>query len=146
MRIYITKAKQEDKDFIIKANNEINVASNLHDTTLSNNIDNDLFGKNKKCFCLIAKENNRYVGMCLYSNIYWANLGQGIYLSQVYIEPIYRQMGFLKMFIDEIKDRNSEAKFITCLVGEENDRMAKSFDKIGGKKLDLGAYYINLDK
>ena len=80
--------------------------------------------------------------MCLYSKIYWANQGEGLYLSQVYVKPEYRKQGIFKMIINNILDNDSSIKFITCLVGNENEDMQASMNKTGWKTADLKSYYF----
>ena len=138
----IENAKKEDKDFIIFANKEINIASGLKETFINENIDKDILCDNPKCECLIVRDNNEQVAMCLYSKIYWANQGQGVYLSQVYVKPEYRKQGIFKMIINNILDNDSSIKFITCLVGNENEDMQASMNKTGWKTADLKSYYF----
>jgi GNAT superfamily N-acetyltransferase len=141
MNIKIEIAKKEDKQFILDANKEINEISELNDSVLADNIDSDVFGKKGLCFCIVAKDNNKTIGMSLYSYIYKANLGKGVYLSQVYVTPEYRQKGILKMFFDYIINKEKDCRYITCLIGEENDAMRIALTKFGCKKSKLESYF-----
>lgn len=129
-----------DKSFILDANKEINKLSGLNDSTFDYNIDNDLF-KNKLCKCIIAESDSNPVGFLLYSYIYWANCGKGIYLSQAYVKKEYRNKGIFKMLLYEIEAREKECKFITNLVGKENSNMVSSMNKLGFKSSDLITFY-----
>lgn len=140
MNISFRNAKIEDKDFILEANKEINLLSGLNDSTLDNNIDKDLF-KDKICKVIIAEINNNVAGFILYSYIYWANRGKGIYLSQAYVKSEYRKQGILKMLLNELEEREKNCNFITNLVGNENDVMMKSLQKLNFKSSDLITYY-----
>lgn len=140
MNISFRNAKIEDKDFILKANKEINILSGLNDSTLDNNIDKDLF-EDKICKVIIAEINNNVAGFILYSYIYWANRGKGIYLSQAYVKSEYRKQGILKMLLNELEEREKNCNFITNLVGNENDVMMKSLQKLNFKSSDLITYY-----
>ena len=80
-------------------------------------------------------------GFVLYSYIYWANCGKGIYLSQAYVKSEYRKQGILKMLLQELEKREKECNFITNLVGAENEVMMKSLDKLNFKSSDLITYY-----
>lgn len=142
MNLKIVNASYEDKEFILKANEEVNIASGLNDSILKKNIDIDIFSSKNKCNCLIAKMMDINVGMCIYSRIYWANLGEGIYLSQIYVSPEYRKLGIFKEFIKEIRKKETNRAFITCLVGDENMAMQKSLDKTGWKTTELKTYYF----
>lgn len=140
MNISFRNAKIEDKDFILDANKEINILSGLNDSTFNHNIDKDLF-EDKICKVIIAEVNNNVAGFVLYSYIYWANCGKGIYLSQAYVKGEYRKQGILKMLLQELEEQEKECKFITNLVGNENEVMMKSLQKLNFESSDLITYY-----
>ncbi len=140
MDINFRNAKLEDKEFILNANREINILSGLNDSTFDNNIDKDLF-EDKICKVIIAEIDNNIAGFVLYSYIYWANCGKGIYLSQAYVKNEYRKQGILKMLLQELETREKECNFITNLVGNENEVMMKSLNKLNFKSSDLTTYY-----
>ena len=98
MNINFRDAELNDKEFILNANKEINILSGLNDSTFDSNIDKDLF-KEKICKAIIAEVDNNVAGFVLYSYIYWANCGKGIYLSQAYVKSEYRKQGILKMLL-----------------------------------------------
>ena len=145
MAINFRKAELKDKEFILSANKEINVLSGLNDSTFDNNIDKDLFEDNV-CKVIIAEVDNKVAGFVLYSYIYWANCGKGIYLSQAYVKSEYRKQGILKMLLQELESREKECNFITNLVGNENEVMMKSLNKLNFKSSDLVTYYRKIDK
>ena len=140
MNIKFRNAELNDKEFIINANREINILSGLNDSTFDNNIDKDLF-EDKICKVIIAEVDNNVAGFVLYSYIYWANCGKGIYLSQAYVKCEYRKQGILKMLLHELELREKECNFITNLVGTENEVMINSLNKLGFKSSDLVTFY-----
>lgn len=140
MNINFRKAALEDKEFILNANKEINILSGLNDSTFDNNIDKDLF-EYKICKAIIAEENNNAIGFVLYSYIYWANCGKGIYLSQVYVKKEYRNKGVFKMLLNELEAKEKECRFITNLVGGENVVMLNSMNKLDFQSSDLITFY-----
>lgn len=140
MNISFREANIKDREFILNANKEINILSGLNDSTLDNNIDKDLF-KNKTCKAIVAEENNSTVGFVLYSYIYWANCGKGIYLSQAYIKEDYRNKGIFRMLLHELEKAEKECKFITDYVGNENGVMLNSMKKLEFKSSDLKIFY-----
>jgi len=140
MNIIFRNAELKDKEFILNANKEINILSSLNDSTFDNNIDKDLFEDNA-CKVIIAEVDNNAVGFVLYSYIYWANCGRGIYLSQAYVKSEYRKQGVLKMLLQELEEKEIKCKFITNLVGNENEVMIRSLNKLNFKSSDLITYY-----
>ena len=145
MNISFRKAELKDKEFILNANKEINILSGLNDSTLDSNIDKDLFEDNI-CKVIIAEVDNNVVGFVLYSYIYWANCGKGVYLSQVYVKKEYRKQGILKALLDELESREKDCNFITNLIGNENEVMMQSFEKLNFKSSDLIIYYRKYER
>lgn len=134
------EAKKEDKEFLLNANKEINILSGLDDSTFENNIDKDLF-EDKICKSLIVEENGVVLGFLLYSYVYWANCGKGIYLSNAYVLKQYRNKGIFKLLLSELEKVEKSSNFITNLVGNENNIMMKSLGKLGFESSDLITYY-----
>jgi len=94
MNLHIEEAVVEDCDFILHANRMIDEASYIECSKLAENVKKDLF-EDKKSICLIAKEGDKNVGMILFSKVYWADRGCGVYASQAYVvEEARKQGGF----------------------------------------------------
>ena len=140
MNISFREASLQDKEFILNSNKEINILSGLNDSAFDNNIDKDLFA-DKICKVIIAEDNKNAIGFVLYSYIYWANCGKGIYLSQVYVKEVYRTKGIFKLLLNEIENREKDCRFITDYVGSENEVMLKSMAKLEFKSSDLKIFY-----
>lgn len=145
LNIHFREAELKDKDFILKANEEINALSNLKDSTFVRRIEEDVF-KNKICKVIVAEDNNSIIGFVLYSYVYWANCGKGIYLSQAYIHQEYRKKGIFKMLLQELETREKDCHFITDLVGCENEGMMHSLEKLEFQPSDLIMYYKMINK
>lgn len=143
--IVFRKANQFDKDFILNANEEINLLSGLNDSVLEKNIDKDLF-EDKCCKSLIVEINGETAGFILYSYIYWANCGKGIYVSQAYVKKDYRRQGLLNDLLTELENIEKDCNFITNLVGSENEIMSKALNRLNFKSSDLITYYRKIDK
>lgn len=139
------EVKKEDREFILKANREINELSGLNDSTLEKRIDKDLF-EDKTFKSIIAEIEGKVVGMILYSYVYWANCGKGIYLSQAYVKSEYRGQGIYKKLLEELEKKETNCNFITDLVGKDNAIMKKTLDRLNFKASDLITYYRMIDK
>lgn len=139
------EAELKDKEFILNANKEINVLSSLNDSTFEKRIDKDLF-EDRICKSIIAEIDGNTVGMILYSYVYWANCGNGIYLSQAYVKNEYRGQGICKRLLKELETREKECNFITDLVGAENEGMQIALEKMKFESSDLITYYRMIDK
>ena len=138
-------AELKDKEFILNANKEINILSGLKDSTFEERIDNDLF-EDKICKSIIAEIDGKTAGMILYSYVYWANCGKGIYLSQAYVKSEYRGQGVYKKLLKEVEKNENDCNFITDLVGVDNEVMQNTLNKLKFESSDLITYYKMLEK
>lgn len=138
-------AELKDKEFILNANKEINILSGLNDSTLESRIDKDMF-EDKTCKSIIAEIDGKVVGMVLYSYVYWANCGKGIYLSQAYVKSEYRGQGIYKQLLKELEKIEKDCNFITDLVGGENNVMKQTLNKLEFEESDLITYYKMINK
>ena len=141
--IKFREAQTKDREFILKANQEINALSGLNDSTFEKRIDRDLFD-GQTCKSIIAEIDGKTVGMILYSYIYWVNCGKGIYLSQAYVTNEYRQKGVYTQLLQELGKRENKCHFITYLTGPENKRMQKVSHNLNFTSSDLITYYQKL--
>ena len=140
MACIFREANKDDKEYLLNANREINILSGLDDSTFEKNIDKDLF-EDKICKSLIIEESGTILGFLLYSYVYWANCGKGIYLSNAYVDKKHRNKGIFKMLLTELEKIETTSNFITNLVGNENTVMMKSLDKLDFESCDLITYY-----
>lgn len=140
--IKILKANKNHKDFIIHANRVIN---NINNTNQSNNIeqniDKDYFCGNPKFKCLIAEIDDVPVGIVIYSYFYWANDGQVLWISQMFVEEEYRKYGVFFKLIQALRKENEDIKIVSCATGNENKRMQKILRYYGANEIDLKFYY-----
>lgn len=140
--IKILKANKNHKDFIIHANRVIN---NINNTNQSNNveqnIDKDYFCENPKFKCLIAEIDDVPVGIVIYSYFYWANDGQVLWISQMFVEEEYRKYGVFFKLIQALRKENEDIKIVSCATGNENKRMQKILRYYGANEIDLKFYY-----
>ncbi|MBR2704879.1 MAG: GNAT family N-acetyltransferase [Clostridia bacterium] len=139
------EAQEQDREFILNANREINVLSGLTDSTFEKRIDSDLF-KNRICKSIIAEIDGGIVGLILYSYVYWANCGKGIYISQAYVKKEYRGQGIYRQMLKELEAKESECNFITDFVGPENTVMQTALEKMDFESSDLITYYRMIKK
>ena len=137
--------RKEDREFILNANIEINKLSGLNDSSLEQRIDKDLF-EDKICKLIIAEIDNNIAGFILYSYVYWANCGKGIYLSQAYVKDDYRGQGIYKGLLSELEKREKDCNFITDLVGTENNTMKNVLNRLDFESSDLITYYRMIKK
>ena len=132
--IIIKRAKQEDLDFILHANKEIDKASFIKISALVYNIQSDIFDK-RKAVCLIAKKNGERAGMIMFSKVYWADRGEGIYVSQVFVEDKFRGQKIMKKLFKKALYYYKNTRFATCLVSDKNLRMIDCVRKFEKEKM-----------
>lgn len=143
MKIDVMIAQKKHKDFIIYANDAINNVNNTYQTNgLSQNIDKDYFCDTPKFNCLVAEvDGGKPAGMILYSKFYWANDGEVLWISQMFVEEKYRKYGVFFELIKKLREENSDIKIVSCATGDENKRMQKILDYYGAKEINLKFYY-----
>ncbi|MCI8290776.1 MAG: GNAT family N-acetyltransferase [Clostridia bacterium] len=142
MNINIAHANELHRDFIIHANRVIN---NVNDTEQTNglelNIEKDYFCDNPKFQCLVAEVEGKPVGMILYSYFYWANDGEILWISQMFIEEEYRKYGVFFKLIEKLREENEEIRIVSCATGDENKRMQKILKYYNAHEINLKFYY-----
>ncbi len=140
--VNILKANKNHKDFIIHANRVINNVNNTNQSNnIEQNIEKDYFCENPKFKCLIAEMDNMPVGMIIYSYFYWANDGQVLWISQMFVEEEYRKYGVFFKLIQALRKENEDIKIVSCATGNENKRMQKILRYYGANEIDLKFYY-----
>lgn len=140
--VNILKANKNHKDFIIHANRVINNVNNTNQSNnIEQNIEKDYFCENPKFKCLIAEMDNMPVGMIIYSYFYWANDGQVLWISQMFVEEKYRKYGVFFKLIQALRKENEDIKIVSCATGNENKRMQKILRYYGANEIDLKFYY-----
>lgn len=140
--VKILKANKNHKDFIIHANRVINNVNNTNQSNnIEQNIDKDYFCDNPKFKCLIAEIDDVPVGIVIYSYFYWANDGQVLWISQMFVEEEYRKYGVFFKLMQALRKENEDIKIVSCATGNENKRMQKILRYYGANEIDLKFYY-----
>ncbi len=142
MHLKIVEADENDIEFVLFANQQIDEISNISKSALKENVDVDML-HNKKCVCLIAKHRGKRVGMVLFSKVYWADRGEGVYVSQAFVEEKYRKKGVFRALLKEAFNFYPTTKFITLLVAKENISMQKCVEKFGFEWEDMLSFVVN---
>ena len=145
--INVIHANKVHKEFIIHANKIINNTNATEQTKgLELNIDRDYFGDKPKFKCLVAEMDNKPVGMILYSYFYWANDGEVLWISQMFVEQEYRKCGVFFKLIEKLREENEDIRIVSCATGDENKRMQKILKYYGGHEINLKFYYKKLEE
>lgn len=140
--IKVMHANQTHKKFIIHANNVINNVNDTQQTNgLEENMDKDYFCDKPKFQCLVAEVGNKPVGMILYSYFYWANDGEVLWISQMFVEEEYRKCGVFFKLIESLREENKDIKLVSCATGDENKKMQRILKYYGAKEINLKFYY-----
>ena len=138
----IRNATIDDKEFVLSSNDYVNQISGIKTKSqLSINFEKDILSDKPKAFCLIVEENKEQIAFFLYSYVYWANKGQGVYLSNVFVKTEHRKKGILKEILSYIKNLDN-VNFITMLVGNENESMQKTITTYGAEDIDMKTFYL----
>ena len=145
--IKVIHANRSHKDFLIYANRVINDVNETEQTKgLELNIDKDYFCNKPKFQCLVAEIDNKPVGMILYSYFYWANDGEVLWISQMFVKEEYRKCGVFFKLIEKLREENKDIKIVSCATGDENKRMQKILKYYGGHEINFKFYYKKLEE
>lgn len=140
--IKVMHAEKKHKVFILHANDVINNVNDTEQTNgLAKNIDKDFFCDNPKFECLVAEVDGVPAGMILYSYFYWANDGEVLWISQMFVEEEYRNKGVFLALIKKLREENKDIEIVSCATGEENKRMQKILKGYKAKEINLKFYY-----
>lgn len=140
--IEVMHANKRHKEFIIHANKVINNVNNTEPTNgLELNIDKHYFCDNSKFKCLIAELDNKPVGMILYSYFYWANDGEVLWISQMFVEEDYRKYGVFFKLIQKLREENQDINIVSCATSEKNKRMQRILEYYGANEINFKFYY-----
>ena len=143
--VKILSANKNHKNFILHANNEINSVNKTEQTNgLIQNIDRDYFSENPKFKCLVAEIDNKPVGMILYSYFYWANDGEVLWISQMFVEREYRKFGVFFKLIEKLREENKNIKIVSCATSDNNLRMQQILKYYDVHEINLKFYYKKL--
>ena len=138
----VKRASIVHREFLIHANNVINIINNTEQKNeFANNLDKDYFCDHPRFHCLVAEIDNKPVGMILYSYVYWANDGQVLWISQMFVDERYRKYGVFFKLIKQLKEENKYIKIVLCATGKENIRMQRILKYYNAHEIDLKFYY-----
>lgn len=141
-KVKVLKANKTHKEFIIHANQIINRVNQTYQTYgIENNIDKDYFCNRPKFQCLVAEIDDKPVGMILYSYFYWANDGEVLWISQMFVEKEYRKYGVFFKLIEKLKYENPDIKIVSCATSNENKTMQKILQYYDMNDINLKFYY-----
>lgn len=138
----IAQASVSDRDFILYANKQIDEVSDIDKSALAQNVDADVL-HNKKCVCLVAKCGGRHAGMLLFSRVYWADRGQGVYVSQAFVCEQFRKQGVFKKMLQAAFDFYPDTQFVTLLVARGNLGMQKCVKTLNFEFEDMMSFVVN---
>ena len=142
MNLEFVVAQESDEKYILHANREIDIVSGISSSKLSQNLLDDVL-RGRKAVCLIAKVDGENAGMIMFSKVYWADRGQGVYVSQAFVEEKFRRRGILKEMFKRAFSYFDGTQFVTCLVGHENMVMQKCVEKLNFEFEDMRSYVVN---
>lgn len=88
--VVIRKACEADFEFILEANAAVSEKGSNTVLKDTERLKKDLFGKTARAAVIIAEVEGQAVGMALYATTYFANEGELMWVSQMYVEPRFR--------------------------------------------------------
>lgn len=147
--VTIRTAEIKDLDFILKANFAINEKSSQENVDIKKRMGDDLFSDTPKAHAMIAEFEDKLVGVVLYSTCYFANEGEIMWVSQMYVEPEYRnrKQWIAPALMSELIALAQKKSWdnICWATSKDNNIPKKLSQKIGAKALDnFMMYALNI--
>ena len=138
--VVIRNAKLEDFEFILKANKAVSEKSSNTVLTDVERLKKDLFSRPAKAKVIIAEVDEKVVGMAMYSTIFLANEGEMMWVSQMYVEPHFRnrkQWIAPALMAELIKIAQKKKWEYICWATDIGNNIPKKLSqKLGAKALD----------
>lgn len=145
--IKVLKATRKHFDFLVKSNLIIHdISEQTYASKFAEQLEKDYFGKEKKFYCLVAEQDGVPVGMLLYSKMYWADDGEVLWVSQMYVEKHCRKFGVAQKLYFALKKENPDAKVISCATAKTNEVMNKVLKGLGFEIIDMNFYAKTIKK
>lgn len=132
----IRPATPADNDFIIAANQAIDQTNNVQKPSklTADVLQRDLFSTNPKAYAIIAEDDHgKPIGVALYSSIYFASTGPGLWISNLYVSDIARRKGVAAQLVEYLKTENPDYVGVFWATYKINDNMFSFADSIQAK-------------
>ncbi|MDB5477803.1 MAG: family acetyltransferase [Alphaproteobacteria bacterium] len=136
MVLTVRSATPADIPFIIKGNQVIDQKSGeippnpLNEARLNRDV---FHPTHPRAFILIADVDDQPVGFIIYSFCYFSSKGEGLWLSNFYIDPFCRKSGVGKAMANHMKSLHPEASSVFGAVACVNNVARHFFRSLGGK-------------
>jgi len=120
----------DDINFIVSANKEVHEASNQTSEIIKfkERLTLDILSDNPKAYVMVALFNNEPIGMALYSTVYFADEGQIMWLSNIYVKKEFRNKKIANFLIENLKDICKERRYYAiCGAVENGNELSKAF-------------------
>ncbi len=138
--VVIRDAKVEDFGFILEANAAILEKNSDMVSQNEEKLKKDLFGRQAKAKVVVAEVEGKTVGMALYAKTYFANVGELMWVSQMYVEPHFRnrkQWIAPALMAELIKIAQKKKWEYICWATDIGNNIPKKLSqKLGAKALD----------
>lgn len=135
----VTVLKDIYEDFIVNAYNVINNSNGqqINDFFFQNFVQDF---KNEKVKILILEDDDVPIGLCIYSRVYWVGDRDVLWISQLYVEPMYRKHKLGKYMLTKICEYEN-CNLVALATSEENSNMNYFLSKNNFKEINLKMFF-----
>jgi len=110
-------------------------------------LSNDIFGKEPKLFCLVAKSDNRYIGYITWMKQYstW-DAKEYLYMDCLYLEDDCRGYGIGEELVNRMKDfgRDQNIDLVQWQTPDFNVRAIKFYKRIGAVSKSKERFFLTI--
>lgn len=135
-KVTIRAMDETDINFVISAVHDVHQASEQTGSiiNLADRLRIDILSDKPKAYVVIAETDNQPIGMALYSTAYFADEGEIMWQSQLFVSPEYRGKGISDQIINYLKNicRQQGYYAICGAIAKSNDASRTCFKRNGG--------------
>ena len=141
--VVIRPARLEDIPFILHGNIVVDEKSHYQapDMLTTDRLKRDIFSNNPRAFIDIATVDGETAALVFYSFCYYASEGEGVWVTNLYVDPFARKTGLGQMLVDHLKKKYPNCSGIYGAVAGKNMLARHFFSKIGATRYDEFVIY-----
>lgn len=136
---HFRSASLTDIHFILSGNQIIDQKSYDHEPPNPLTVDrlkSDVFSDKPRCYIDVAEMDGQLAGFIMYSFCYFASEGEGIWVTNFYIDPFCRKKRLGKLFVQYMKDKYPHSSGIYGAISRGNNIARHFFTGMGATRYD----------
>jgi len=141
--VVIRPARLGDISFILHGNVVVDEKSHYQapDQLSADRLKRDVFSENPRAYIDIAEVDGEAAALVFYSFCYYASEGEGVWITNLYVDPFARKAGLGLMLVEHLKKKYPKCSGIYGAVADKNKLARHFFSKIGAIRYEEFVIY-----